>query len=218
MWLVRGDFVEGDDVIFNHDDAVRDAVDEKMRRREEIQWKEQILDRILGVQKQPQSHPTTYGDAGCGLVSGGFEDSDHDMGWSDGGDDTGEEDGQDSDTSVQSMVTHIRTPPHTFEFEDVPLVLGGGNPPAVEDSPSSHETFHSARSHHATPGFPSPPHSETVETIANPAPGPSNVVNQKPSVKPKPSVKISAEMKAASASTSFLSVLVKGRGSRLKLN
>ena len=83
----------------------------------------------------------------------GFEDSDHYMGWSDNGrDDTDEEEIQDSDTSVQSMVTHIRTPPHTFEFEDVPLVLGGGNAPAVEDSPSSHDTFHSARSHHATPG------------------------------------------------------------------
>ena len=43
MWLVRGEYEEGDDVIFNHDDAVRDAVDEKMRRREEIKWKEQIL-------------------------------------------------------------------------------------------------------------------------------------------------------------------------------
>ena len=63
--------------------------------------------------------------------------------------------------------------------------------------------------------FPSPPHSEMVETIA---PGPSNFVNPKPSVKPKLSVKISAEMKAAAASASFLSVLVKGKRSRLKLN
>ena len=36
-------YEEGDDVLLNHDDAVRDAVDEKMRRREEIKWKEQIL-------------------------------------------------------------------------------------------------------------------------------------------------------------------------------
>ena len=28
MWLVRGEYEEGDDVIVNHDDAVRDAVDE----------------------------------------------------------------------------------------------------------------------------------------------------------------------------------------------
>ena len=41
---------------------------------------------------------------------------------------------------------------HPHPLAAAHLRVRGGNAPAVEDSPSSHDTFHSARSHHATPG------------------------------------------------------------------
>ena len=87
----------------------QDVRDEKMRRREEIEWKEKVMDRILGVQRlQQQQGPYT---------TSGYQDTDFDPGIEmedfvhsedilEGADvELAEEE---LETSQESLVTHIR--------------------------------------------------------------------------------------------------------------
>ena len=87
----------------------QDVRDEKLRRREEIEWKEKVMDRILGVQRQKQQHGphSTSGYQDTGFDPGiEMEDFGH-----------FEDDPEDADvelaeeeleTSQESLVTHIR--------------------------------------------------------------------------------------------------------------
>ena len=85
-----------------------DVRDEKLRRREEIEWKEKVMDRILGVQRQQQHGPhTTSGYQDTGFDPGIEMD---DFGRSeDCPEDAGTDLAEDVlETSRDSLVTHIR--------------------------------------------------------------------------------------------------------------
>ena len=87
----------------------QDVRDEKLRRREEIEWKEKVMDRILGVQRQKQHqgpHTTSgYQDTGFdpGIEMEDFGHNEYDP--EDGEVELAEEE---LETSQESLVTHIR--------------------------------------------------------------------------------------------------------------
>ena len=87
----------------------QDVRDEKLRRREEIEWKEKVMDRILGVQRQKQQqgpHTTSgYQDTGFdpGIEMEDFGHSEDDL--EDADVELAEEE---LETSQESLVTHIR--------------------------------------------------------------------------------------------------------------
>ena len=87
----------------------QDVRDEKLRRREEIEWKEKVMDRILGVQRQKQQQgPYTtsgYQDTGFdpGIEMEDFGHNEYDP------EDAEVELAEDElETSQESLVTHIR--------------------------------------------------------------------------------------------------------------
>ena len=46
-WLVRGNFTEGDDCAWGEEEGER-RTDEVKRRREEMMWRENVLDKMMG--------------------------------------------------------------------------------------------------------------------------------------------------------------------------
>ena len=109
-WLKRGTFAEGDSVEFSIDleKERRDIHDEKLRRREEIEWKEKVMDRILGVRQQQRESITTSAGQDIGFDPGiEMDDFGHSK---DGlGDRTDAEQVEEElETSQESLVTHIR--------------------------------------------------------------------------------------------------------------
>lgn len=124
LWLVRGTFKDGDDAIWNEEEEVEKNVNEEVkRRREDLMWKEKVLDRMLGVGSGLHSE---------GLISTrdplGLDEMDSGTGTMDVGNSTIDEAStrdtiedlleNDLNVSSQSMVTHIRTPTHTFCIEE----------------------------------------------------------------------------------------------------
>ena len=108
-FLKRGTYTEGDSVAFGVDlEEEQDVRDEKLRRREEIEWKEKVMDRILGVQRQQQQGPLTsssYQDTGFdpGIEMDDFGHSEE------GPEDASTELAEEVlETSQESLVTHIR--------------------------------------------------------------------------------------------------------------
>ena len=100
-WLKRGTFTEGDSVVFGDDTTVKDAHDEKLRRREEIEWKEKVMDRILGVQRQQtESYAvSSYQETGFDLDP--EMDSEYNL-------EEGDKVEDELETSIESIITHIR--------------------------------------------------------------------------------------------------------------
>ena len=81
-----------------------DIKDEKLRRREEIEWKEKVMDRILGVRRQ-QKEPDGYQDTG---FDPGIEIDD--FGHNENGSENSSTEPveEELETSQESLVTHIR--------------------------------------------------------------------------------------------------------------
>ena len=107
-WLKRGTYTEGDSVVFSRDlEEKKDAHDEKLRRREEIEWKEKVMDRILGVRQHQKEPDDTFGHQDTGFDPGiEMDNSSHiEDGLEDAGAELVEEE---LETSQESLVTHIR--------------------------------------------------------------------------------------------------------------
>jgi len=118
-WLLRGSFKVGDDCDWGEkEDLEKRDKEEVKRRREEMMWREKVLDKILGGGTQTG-----------GLVSTrdplGLDDWDSGIGGSEVGqhsthctvavsDATEELTENELNVSQQSLVTHIQTPTHTF--------------------------------------------------------------------------------------------------------
>ena len=122
-WLLRGSFKVGDDCDWGEKEELekRDK-DEVKRRREEMMWREKVLDKIL-----------VGGTQIGGLVSTrdplGLDDWDSGIGGSEvgqhsthctvaGSDATDELTENELNVSQQSLLTHIQTPTHTFGMNE----------------------------------------------------------------------------------------------------
>ena len=107
-WLKRGTYTEGDSVVFLMDpEEKKDMQDEKLRRREEFEWKEKVMDRILGVRRQQEEPDATSGYHDTGFDPGiEMDDFGHrENGFENGSTEPVEEE---LETSQESLVTHIR--------------------------------------------------------------------------------------------------------------
>ena len=206
--MVRGSFKDGDDMDMNIGDNCTTVIDdEKQRRREEIQWKEQIMDRMLGVQTPQQAgQQTSFYAAPTEL--GGFDD---DFDREDNGYDTLEDADNENelDRSVESLVTHIRTPPHDFVVEEDETCEELNK---EEFSPqSSSDTFYSANSRFDNASeIPSPP-LNFVPKKPN-----SCLLNSSNKSKTPCSDPVTKE-NSSKSSDSLLSMLVRRKGAKLKL-
>ena len=221
MWLVRGTFKDGDDMDMSVGVNEANVVDdEKQRRREEIQWKEQIMNRRLGVPTPREvSQSTSFYVAPFDDGINGFDD---DFDREDNGYDTLEDADNENelDRSTESLVTHIRTPPHDFVVEDYNDTPTNGETneevKKQESSPqsSSNDTFYSATNSNF----------DNVSEIPSP---PLSIVPKKPnscvlnplskSKQPPSSSESSNNSKSSTTSSSLLSMLVRRKGAKLKL-
>ena len=116
--LVRGNFQEGD--TFDWSEAARkEKLLEKWRRREDLKWKLKITDQVLG-RGNPRAAGPTVGLGVSAPESPYWSEGEVDLGWSSPEQGEREDFGdQESDGSGQSVVTHIRTPPHISMVEDL---------------------------------------------------------------------------------------------------
>ena len=124
-WLVRGTFSEGDTYRWGDEEIEKKNRNDKTQQmREDMMWRERMFDKILG--KEPQligmrSARDPLGldvkDSGTGTLEAG------NISYDEGSvRDTIEELSENEfDVSDQSLVTHVRTPTHTFcmDEEDV---------------------------------------------------------------------------------------------------
>jgi len=120
LWLVRGSFKDGDDVIWKEEEEVEKSDREEVkRRREDLMWKEKVLDRMLGLGSGLKSERLISTrdplgldemDSGTGTMNVGNSTNDEVS----TRDTTEELLENELNISSQSMVTHIRTPTHTF--------------------------------------------------------------------------------------------------------
>ena len=121
LWLVRGTFSEGDDCQWDkHEEEVveksKREKDEVKRRREDMMWREKILDKMLGLGSQAEKLISTRDplglderDSGTGSLTSCTVT---------GSDATEEVVENELNVSQQSLVTHIRTPTHTFCMDE----------------------------------------------------------------------------------------------------
>jgi len=126
LWLVRGTFSEGDDCQwdFQEVDAMEKSKmdrEEVKRRREDMMWREKILDKMLGLGAQAEQLISTRDplglderDSGTGSLEVGNLTSRTVT----GSDATEEFVENELNVSQQSLVTHIRTPTHTFCMDE----------------------------------------------------------------------------------------------------
>jgi len=118
-WLVRGSFKEGDDCHWGEKEEMEKRDKEEVKRkREEMMWREKVLDKILGGGTQAGGlvstrDPLGLDDWDSGI--GGSEIGQHStQGTVAGSDATEELTENELNVSQQSLLTHIQTPTHTF--------------------------------------------------------------------------------------------------------
>ena len=116
-WLIRGTFSEGDDCGWGEEETEKNSKEKTRMMREEMMWRERVLDKLLGKE------PRTVGecsardplgldekDSGTGTLEPGIitdeEEADRDP--------NNELSENELNVSDQSLVTHVRTPTHTF--------------------------------------------------------------------------------------------------------
>ena len=119
-WLVRGTFQEGDDCDWA-EAARKEKLLAKWRRRQELEWRLQTSRQVLGrAQAGPADPLGLGGSAGLEVPESPYwseEEEEEGWGWSERGE-TEELGGLESDSSGQSVVTHIRTPPRITALEE----------------------------------------------------------------------------------------------------
>jgi len=119
-WLVRGTFSEGDDCSWGEEEREKSKEKTKMMR-EDFMWRERVLDKILGKESKAVGMFSTRDplgldekDSGTGTLEAG-NTTDDEMSVRDTVEELSE---NELNVSDQSLVTHIRTPTHTFCMED----------------------------------------------------------------------------------------------------
>ena len=121
-WLVRGTYSEGDSCSWDDQDEVeKKNKDEVKSRREDMMWRERVLDKFLGKESQMvrmYSVRDPLGldekDSGTGTLENGNVTDDA-LSVRDAFEDLLE---NELDVSQQSIVTHIRTPTHAFCIDE----------------------------------------------------------------------------------------------------
>jgi len=121
-WLVRGTYSEGDSCSWDDQDEVEKKNKEDVKlRREDMMWREKVLDKFLGKEFRMARMFSTRDplgldekDSGTGTLENG-NITDDALSVRDAFEDLSE---NDLDVSQQSLVTHIRTPTHAFCFDE----------------------------------------------------------------------------------------------------
>ena len=121
-WLIRGTFQEGDDCDWA-EAARKEKLLAKWRRRQELEWRLQTSRQVLGrAQAGPADPLGLGGPPGLEVPESPYwseeeEEEEEGWGWSERGE-REELGGLESDSSGQSVVTHIRTPPRITVLEE----------------------------------------------------------------------------------------------------
>jgi len=121
-WLVRGTYSEGDSCSWDDQDEVeKKSKEEAKLRREDMMWRERVLDKLLGKESQIVRMFSTRDplgldekDSGTGTLENG-NTTDDALSVRDAFEDLLE---NELDVSQQSLVTHIRTPTHAFCLDE----------------------------------------------------------------------------------------------------
>ena len=121
-WLVRGTYSEGDSCSWDdQDEVVKKNKEDVKLRREDMMWRERVLDKFLGKESQMvrmYSVRDPLGldekDSGTGTLENGNVTDDA-LSVRDAFEDLLE---NELDVSQQSIVTHIRTPTHAFCIDE----------------------------------------------------------------------------------------------------
>merc|ERR1719153_1435853 len=120
-WLVRGTFSEGDDCSWGEEEREKRSKEKTKMMREDLMWRERVLDKILGREVKAVgmfSMRDPLGldekDSGTGTLEAG-NTTDDEMSVRDIVEELSE---NELNVSDQSLVTHIRTPTHTFCVEE----------------------------------------------------------------------------------------------------
>ena len=140
-WLVRGDYQEGDDCDWA-EAARKEKLLKKWRRRGELEWRLTTSSQVLGRAQTGAADPLGLG-VGAGLAapespywSEEEEEEEEGRGWSSPVRGEREElGGLESDSSGQSVVTHIRTPPHITVLEEQQEEEVARTPERLEERP-----------------------------------------------------------------------------------
>jgi len=239
-WLVRGTFSEGDDCSWGEEDREKRSKEKTKMMREDLMWRERVLDKILGTEVKAVgmlSMRDPLGldekDSGTGTLEAGNA-TDDEMSVRDTVEELSE---NELNVSDQSLVTHIRTPTHTFCMEEDDINENSNN--KVSES-----TDYREKNKNLSVDTRYPPQQETEVIQPFPSPPPSKVpsigfvytgvassssVSEVPDVR-KCSDSSSAGPVAPAANTSapsiravrvgdqsVLSMLVTGNKARLKL-
>jgi len=239
-WLVRGTFSEGDDCSWGEEEREKKSNEKTKMMREDFMWRERVLDKILGKEVKAVgmfSMRDPLGldekDSGTGTLEAGNA-TDDEMSIRDTVEELSE---NELNVSDQSLVTHIRTPTHTFCMEEDDINENSNN--KVSES-----TDYREKNKNLSVDTRYPPQQETEVIQPFPSPPPSKVpsigfvytgvassssVSEVPDVR-KCSDSSSAGPVAPAANTSapsiravrvgdqsVLSMLVTGNKARLKL-
>jgi len=232
-WLVRGSFSEGDDCNWGEEERENKSKEKTKMMREDLMWRERVLDKILGKEVKAVgmfSMRDPLGldekDSGTGTLEASNA-TDDEMSVRDTVEELSE---NELNVSDQSLVTHIRTPTHTFFMEEDDI---NGN----SNNKVSESTDYRDKNTNLSVDTRYPPQQETEVIQPFPSPPPSKApsigfvftgVSSSSSVSEVPDVskcsdRNSAGSDASAVSTvragdqSVLSMLVTGNKARLKL-
>jgi len=232
-WLVRGSFSEGDDCNWGEEERENKSKEKTKMMREDLMWRERVLDKILGKEVKAVgmfSMRDPLGldekDSGTGTLEASNA-TDDEMSVRDTVEELSE---NELNVSDQSLVTHIRTPTHTFCMEEDDI---NGN----SNNKVSESTDYRDKNTNLSVDTRYPPQQETEVIQPFPSPPPSKApsigfvftgVSSSSSVSEVPDVskcsdRNSAGSDASAVSTvragdqSVLSMLVTGNKARLKL-
>merc|ERR1712083_373037 len=170
-WLVRGTFSEGDPCRWGDEETEMKSRNEKtLQMREDMMWRERMFDKILGKVPQVIGLPSASDplgldekDSGTGTLEAG------NITYDEGSvRDTLEELSENElNVSDQSLVTHIRTPTHTFCMDEDDINEGVelkvcGSPVYVDDQLNNSEVTRDPlhQVNEVVHPFPSPPPSK----------------------------------------------------------
>jgi len=166
-WLVRGTYSEGDSCSWDDQDKVVKKNKEEVKiRREDMMWRERVLDQFLGKGSQMVrmfSSRDPLGlddkDSGTGTLENG-NITDDALSVRDAFEDLLE---NELDVSQQSLVTHIRTPTHAFCIDE-----GEGQSMCMDENSNQRNNNLSVAPPQQVSedifSFPSPPPSEALST------------------------------------------------------
>ena len=120
-WLIRGTFSEGDDCCWGEEETEMNSKENTRMMREEMMWRERVLDKLLGKEPRIVGGFSTRDPLGLDERDSGTGTLESSIIADDGESvrDINEELYENElNVSDQSLVTHVRSPTHTFCIDE----------------------------------------------------------------------------------------------------